>query len=134
MIYQNLFVQGNVMKDNLGIFFSSLCIVHCVLTPLLAAAGLLGALTLDIESPLIHLTLLLPIIFFAVTSLPASKKRHGSITPTLLAFLGVLLMLITFVMPEEIEVWLMLVASISVITAHLLNKHLLFSRALFLTK
>jgi len=116
------------MKDNLGMFFSSLCIIHCVLTPLLAALGLLGSFTLDIESPFIHLALLLPVMLFAIWSLPASKKMHGSITPTLLAFLGISLMLITFFMPEEIELWLMLIASAAVISAHVLNKHLLFSR------
>lgn len=119
------------MKDNLGIFFSSLCIVHCLLVPLLAALGLLGAFTLDIESPVIHFSLLIPVIIFAASSLPASKKKHGSTTPTLLAFLGISLMLITFFMPEEIEVWLMTFAGITVIVAHLLNKHLLIANAGF---
>ena len=122
------------MKDNLGIFFSGLCIVHCIVTPLLAAAGLLGALTLDIESPVIHLSLLLPVIFFALTSFPVSKKRHGSIIPTLLACFGISLMVITLFMPEDLEIWLMLVAGTSVISAHLLNTHLLFSQQLLSAK
>jgi hypothetical protein len=122
------------MKDNLGMFFSSLCIVHCVLTPLLAALGLLGTFALDVESPIIHFALISPVILFAISSLPASKKKHGSITPTLLAFLGISLMLITFFMPEEIELWLMLIASTAVISAHALNKHLLFSHQLLSAK
>jgi 4-amino-4-deoxy-L-arabinose transferase-like glycosyltransferase len=118
------------MKDNLGIFFSALCIIHCLLMPILAAVGLISLVKFDIESPIIHITLLLPVIFFAVSSLPASKKMHESMTPSILAFLGISLMLVTLFLPEECELWVMLVAGTLVVTAHLLNKHLLFSQQL----
>ncbi len=122
------------MKDNLGVFFSILCIIHCLLMPILAAVGLVSVVKFDIESPLIHISLLFPVIFFAVTSLPASKNMHGSTTPSILAFIGISLMLVIFFLPEEFELWVMLAAGTLVVTAHLLNKHLLFSQQLLSTK
>ncbi len=122
------------MKDNLGIFCSTLCIIHCTLIPILAAMGIFGALSMALESPLIHAFLLIPVIFLAVSSLPKSKKVHGSLTPSLFAVLGIALMIITFFMPEEVELWLMLFAGLFVITAHLLNKYLLMSNTLLISQ
>jgi hypothetical protein len=96
--------------------------------PILAAIGLVSLVKFDIESAYIHIVLLLPVILFALSSLPAAKKMHGSITPSVIAFLGISFMLLTFFLPEAFEVWVMMIASILVITAHLLNKHLLFSQ------
>tara|TARA_Y100001963_G_scaffold152208_1_gene236562 strand:+ start:179 stop:433 length:255 start_codon:yes stop_codon:yes gene_type:complete len=56
------------MKDQLGTACSGLCIVHCLATPALVAAGGLGAVGGLLASKSFHLAMLAPVLLFAAAT------------------------------------------------------------------
>jgi len=113
------------MKDNLAIFTSGLCLIHCLAAPLLLIIGLSGAAISWFEAEWVHQALLIPVIILAVLSLPYAYKQHGSAIPLILASIGILVMSSSFYLPESLELWLVIPSAFLIISAHSLNKKLL---------
>lgn len=112
------------MKDNLAVVCSGLCLVHCVLVPVLM---MLGTVTI-LSSEWIHFVILFVVIALAVLSLPASYHKHGSWHPMAFALMGLVVLSASFLIPESLE-WLLTVpGSMLMIWAHLLNKWLLMQQ------
>jgi hypothetical protein len=113
------------MKDLVAAFISGLCIVHCLLTPIILALGGAGILGNWLEAEWLHYLLLVPILLLVGWSLPASRHQHQQQIPLWLGFTGVGLLLLSMFVPVSFEPWLAISAGMLLITAHLLNRHLL---------
>lgn len=111
-------------KDYMGALASSLCLIHCVLPPLLLMFGVSWAGFAFIDGEKIHYVLVAPILFFALWSIPKGLKSHQHVLPAILAAAGVCL-LISGLLFEASEVMLTSMASLLLISAHLYNKKLL---------
>ena len=57
------------MKDKFGIFFASLCLCHCLLTPVLILFVGSNMFLGHLEAEWVHKTLLLPVLAIALSSL-----------------------------------------------------------------
>lgn len=113
------------MKDFLGVCLSGLCILHCLLTPLLLALGGVGLIGVWFESAWVHYLLLAPICLVLVWSLPLAWIKHRNLSPLLLGAAGFSVLLLSLFVPETIEPILAIAGSLGLIMAHLFNKHLL---------
>jgi hypothetical protein len=112
------------MKDNLAVVCSGLCLVHCVLVPVML---LFGTVTI-LSTEWIHIVILFLVIALAVLSLPTSYHKHGCWHPLAFALTGLLVLSASFLIPESLE-WLLTVpGSMLMIWAHLLNKWLLMQQ------
>lgn len=58
------------MKDKFGIFFASLCLCHCLLTPVLILVMGTNILLGHLEAEWVHKLLLLPVLVIALSSIP----------------------------------------------------------------
>lgn len=113
------------MKDFLGVCLSGLCILHCLLTPLLFALGGVGAIGVWFESAWVHYLLLAPICLVLVWSLPLAWIKHRNLSPLLLGASGFSVLLLSLFVPEAIEPILAIAGGLVLITAHLFNRYLL---------
>ncbi|OBP13887.1 MerC mercury resistance protein [Rheinheimera sp. SA_1] len=113
------------MKDFLGVCLSGLCILHCLLTPLLLALGGVGAIGVWFESAWVHYLLLAPICLVLVWSLPLAWIKHRNLSPLLLGASGFSVLLLSLFVPEAIEPMLAIAGGLVLIAAHLFNRHLL---------
>lgn len=116
------------MKDIVGAGCSGLCIVHCLALPVAIAVGLPVAGLSIVTGEWVHIALGTVVIVLAVLAFPAGWRRHKRLLPLNIAGLGVVLMLGSIVAPEELEAYMAGIAGLSLITAHLLNRHLLLYR------
>jgi hypothetical protein len=109
------------MKDKLGIFFSSLCLCHCLLTPLLILLMgtnlFLGAL----EAEWVHKLLLLPVLVFALSSIPRRWLATRSQWLLILAGTGFMTIITAQFNHGVNEVWLTMLGTICLISAHFLS-------------
>ena len=112
------------MKDLLAASASGLCILHCLLTPLLLMLGAAGAMSAILSSEWVHYLLLVPVLLLAALSLPAGKRRHHNNAPSLLALVGIVLLLLALVAPVALESTLSVSAGLLLIAAHLYNRQL----------
>jgi hypothetical protein len=113
------------MKDKLGIFFSSLCICHCLLTPLLilimGTNMFLGAL----EAEWIHKLLLLPVLIIALSSVPKRWLATRNQWLLILASAGFITIIAAQFHHGMNEVWLTMLGSTCLIAAHFLSLNLI---------
>ncbi len=72
------------MKDKMAVFFSGLCLVHCVLTPLIIGVGVMGFVGDMLESEWVHIVMLFPVVALAVFSLPSAYRSHRTHWPMVL--------------------------------------------------
>lgn len=109
------------MKDKLGIFFSSLCLCHCVLTPILILLLGTNMFLSGLENEWVHKLLLLPVILMALSSIP--KRWLATKNQWLLISSGIgLVTLITAQFNHgPSEVLLTMLGSTCLIAAHLLS-------------
>lgn len=112
------------MKDNIAIACSGLCLVHCLVTPILMSLALFGAVSSVLESPWIHLLMLIPVVILALLSLPFAYSLHGSYIPMILVVLGISALISTFFLPENYEFWITIPAAIFIMTGHFWNRQL----------
>lgn len=110
--------------DWLGVFFSSLCVIHCVATPILLAGA-----SLWIASEWVHigfLIALVPIVFLALKHSHASHHGKRGLVILFNAGLVFLVSAILFgeALGEGFEVGLTIVGSILLISGHLRNRYL----------
>jgi hypothetical protein len=113
------------VKDFLGVCLSGLCILHCLLTPLLLALGGVGVIGVWFESAWVHYLLLAPICLVLVWSLPLAWIKHRNSSPLLLGAAGFSVLLLSLFVPETVEPVVAIAGSLVLITAHLFNRHLL---------
>lgn len=112
-------------KDMMGVVCSSLCLVHCLLLPMLLTTGALGTAGALLASEKVHLLLLVPVILLAVLSFPAGYKQHGSYIPVITGAAGLILLLLALVLGETFETILTVMGAVTLISAHLINRKLL---------
>jgi hypothetical protein len=113
------------MKDFLGACLSGLCLLHCLLVPLLltmSGAGVMGAW---LGSDWVHYVLIAPISLLLVWSLPFAWRQHRNRYPLVMGGIGFSLLLLSLWLPESAEPFLAVIGSLALIFAHLLNGHLL---------
>lgn len=111
-------------KDLLGFFVSLLCLIHCLGGHILLILGFTSAGLSIFGNEKLHLALVAPILLIAAWSLPRGLKSHRHSTPSKLAVLGIIF-LILGLMIEEFELVLTVLASSLLMTAHLYNRKLL---------
>lgn len=113
------------MKDFLGACLSGLCLLHCLLVPLLltmSGAGVMGAW---IGADWVHYVLIAPISLLLVWSLPFAWRQHRHRYPLVIGVTGLSLLLLSLWVSESAEPFFAVIGSLGLISAHLLNGHLL---------
>lgn len=118
------------MKDNLAVACSGLCLLHCLLLPILLAMGVTGALTSMMASELFHILILVPVVGLALFSLPRSYFQHDSSLPMIYAGLGITGLISSLMVSEAYELWLTIPSALLVIWAHMWNRWLLIRQDL----
>lgn len=111
-------------RDYIGAIFSWLCIIHCMAGPLLLVLGISSLGIAFLEDERVHHVLIIPIIFFALWSVPKGIKIHNHPLPGIAAALGVIFLLLGLVVESQ-ETPLTVGASCLLIFAHLFNNRLL---------
>tara|TARA_R110002050_G_scaffold1244_4_gene8582 strand:+ start:14818 stop:15300 length:483 start_codon:yes stop_codon:yes gene_type:complete len=105
------------MKDQLGIIFSSLCIVHCIAMPIILALGISGLFTTEI----VHYILIVPVVLLILLTLPTAYKRGGVLSPILAGGLGMMLLIAGLFLGEDNETLLTIMGGSLVVVFHLWN-------------
>jgi uncharacterized membrane protein YfhO len=111
--------------DKFGIFASSLCAVHCSVTPFVIT--LLPFLGLSfLESDLFENSMLGIAVFIGILSLlPSYIKKHHNIKPIILFLLGILFIISShLIFHDNGEFIIAPVGGILIIISHLLNSKL----------
>jgi hypothetical protein len=108
--------------DMLGIGASSLCLVHCMATPVLIAAMPMVMPQL-LEGPIAHYILGIAVFTFALLAIGPGYARHRKTAVAVIASIGVLAVLIaTFVLGESRwEFPLITAGNLMLIVAHIKN-------------
>lgn len=115
---------NNSRWDQAGIGTSFLCVLHCLLTPILITAlPLLAATEHETHSAFAIIILLLGMLAF----IPGYLKHHNKSVP-LMGVIGISMIMLSAVLPEVenaemIETGLVLVGGITLICAHLRNAY-----------
>ena len=120
--------------DKTGIVCSGACVIHCVLSPIIALAS--PAIASFFENEWIHIGLLVFLIPVAIFAFTRGLTLHQKTSPVLLGSAGivVLLMAVAFeslleIEIEHLEVTLTIVGCIFLISAHVFNiKYLRLAR------
>ncbi|MEZ4872980.1 MAG: MerC domain-containing protein [Bdellovibrionales bacterium] len=114
--------------DKIGVFVSSLCIVHCLIFPLMMVIFPSLALVLGFDVDHTHMLLLVflvPAAFFAIYS---GYKVHGEKRPLYAMALGFAFVLFGTLhgfgwVPHKLEPVLVLIGSVIMVRAHFINSH-----------
>lgn len=130
LLSRNVTLRIRTMKDVLGVGCSGLCLVHCLIFPILAANGasFIGLVYLSGES--IHLWLSVAMVGIALWAFPSGWRSHKRFLPGLLAVVGAVLMAFALTAPETIEAYWTLASGLIFICGHLTNRHLLTVRVI----
>jgi len=105
--------------DTIGIALSGLCLLHCLLLPLLVA---LTPTISVVAGEGVHRMLLLVLVPPLLLALVRGRRRHGRRDPSALLLTGLALLLAgAFLGSEAWEVPLTVAGSIAVVTGHALN-------------
>lgn len=123
-IYHYLCVEGVIMKDQLGVVCSGLCIVHCLATPVILGLGLSGIFASVLTAELFHLFLLVPIVLLIMLTVPKTYQRYGSLSLVLTAVTGLLMLISALFLSEDKEVLFTVVGGSLLVTFHLWNLRL----------
>jgi predicted membrane protein len=109
------------MKDQLGAMCSGLCIVHCLVTPVILAVGASGIVATIFATELFHQLLVIPVSLLLLLTLIQSYKEHAAWFHLLMGVVGVSLLIAAFLLNEQYEVMLTIVGGTLLITYHLFN-------------
>ncbi len=115
-------------KDLLGIACSGLCMVHCLALPVFATVGISSTGLIYLFSESTHFWLNILMISIAVWVFPSGWRAHKSVIPSLLALVGVGLMIMAAKVPENDELYWVIASGVSFIIGHLVNRHLLINK------
>ncbi|MEW5248397.1 MerC domain-containing protein [Microbulbifer discodermiae] len=118
------------MRDTLGIVASGLCLLHCMLIPVLPALGGLGVLVALQGSQYLHLALLIPVVLLALASFPASCRRHRRHAVMIAGFSGILLLVIALYLEGIWELLASILGAGLLILAHWVNRRLIYRAVL----
>ncbi|WP_026305324.1 MerC domain-containing protein [Microbulbifer sp. ANSA001] len=114
------------MRDTLGILASGVCLVHCLLTPLLPLLGGLGILGALQDDQFLHLLLLVPVVTLALASFPASCRRHQRYAVMVVGFSGALLLVGALYLEGVWELVASILGAGLLIIAHGVNQRLIY--------
>ncbi len=109
------------MRDKLGIFFSGLCICHCLLVPVLVVLVEASQLMSLISSEWIHFALLLPILVLLLSSVPKTYKRTQDRRLIVLSVSGLTAIIAALFFHGPIESMLTVLGSLNLIAAHFIS-------------
>jgi energy-coupling factor transporter transmembrane protein EcfT len=82
-------------NDRLAIFLSSLCLVHCIVSPLIMI--LAPAFLSYWDADWVHPVMFLLVFPLALWSLYSGKKHHKKWTPSVLGFIGIIFLILGMV-------------------------------------
>lgn len=112
------------MKDKLAIACSGMCMIHCLLLPIVISMSTVGLFADWLTDEWIHQVMLLPVVLLAALSLPGAYNKHKNQWPLLLGGLGISLLLSALLLAESLETILTVLGSCTLIIAHLWNRNL----------
>lgn len=113
------------MKDYVGACLSGVCLLHCLLVPVLLALGGAGLVGAWLQADWVHYLLIAPIALLVIWSLPLARRKHHNGYPLLFGVIGLSALLLSLFVTESTEPYVASVGSLSLIFAHLLNIYLL---------
>ncbi|WP_353056823.1 MerC domain-containing protein [Microbulbifer sp. MLAF003] len=119
-------IKRIVVRDTLGILASGVCLVHCLLTPLLPLLGGLGVLGALQGDQFLHLLLLVPVVTLALASFPASCRRHQRYAVMVVGFSGALLLVGALYLEGVWELVASILGAGLLIIAHGVNQRLIY--------
>mgnify|MGYP006078176075 CR=1 FL=1 len=106
------------MKDQLGTICSSLCIVHCIATPIIMAIGVSGVLASVIDTEFVHLLLIIPVALLLLLTVPKAYKRYKNLNLVLTALIGMVFLIAALFLSEEYEAILTIIGGSFLIVFH----------------
>jgi len=109
------------MKDKFGIFFASLCLCHCLLTPLLVLVMGTHLVLGDLVAERVHKLLLFPVFVIALSSIHERYLATRNQWLLILTSSGFITIITAQFNHGENEVLLTLLGSICLISAHFLS-------------
>ena len=109
------------MKDKFGIFFASLCLCHCLLTPVLILVMGTNILLGHLEAEWVHKLLLLPVLVIALSSIPGRWLVTRNQWLLILTSTGFVTIISAQLSHGANEVSLTVLGSICLIGAHFLS-------------
>jgi TRAP-type uncharacterized transport system fused permease subunit len=112
------------MKDKLGVFFSGLCVVHCLIFTFIIWGGVGSINFYKTSEELIHPILLLFVILIGFTSFPSAYKNHRNPLPLIMGITGMIGLFIALFLNTFFEIILTLFFGTLLIAAHLWNHRL----------
>ena len=112
------------MKDKLGIFFSGLCVIHCLLFSFLIWGGVGSISFLDTSEKLVHPILLVFVVIIGVVSFPSAYSNHKRLEPLVLGLVGTIGLFAALFFSTTLEVMLTLFFGSLLIMAHFWNHKL----------
>jgi len=113
------------MKDIIAAALSSLCVVHCLATPILLMLSSSGLLLGVFSSEWFHYLMLLPISVLLAWSLPGGWCVHRRKAPFTLGLAGFLILIASLFALHDAEAALSVLGGLLLISAHLYNRKLL---------
>ncbi|MFA0812693.1 MerC domain-containing protein [Microbulbifer epialgicus] len=119
-----------IVRDTLGILASGLCLVHCLLTPLLPVFGGLGIMGAQRDDQFLHLLLLVPVVTLALAGFPTSCRRHQRHAVMIVGFTGALLLVGALYLEGVWELVASILGAGLLIIAHWVNRRLIYRVAL----
>lgn len=110
-----------MIRDKAGIFFSGLCLCHCLLTPVVLLLIGTGALATAFASETTHQILLIPVLFLALYSLPVAWYKSRNRALLILAITGLAWLIAARFFHGYLEVMLTTLGSVSLIAGHIIS-------------
>ena len=112
------------MRDKLGIFFSGLCVVHCMLSAFLLLGGVGSASMLSISEEFVHPILLIFVVIIGLISFPSAYKQHEKPHPIIFGVIGTIGLFIALFFDTNVEIILTIGFGTMLILAHFWNHKL----------
>ena len=111
------------MKDKIGIFFSGMCVVYCLLSTVLMLGGV-GAAFLKVSEELIHPILLIFVVIIGLICFPSSYRLHHNPRPMTYGVIGTVGIFLALFFDTTLEVFLTIIFGSLLIYSHYLNNKL----------
>ena len=112
------------MKDKLGVFFSGLCVVHCLIFTFIIWGGV-GTITFyKTSEQFIHPILLVLVILIGLISFPTAYRNHRKPLPLIMGITGMIGLFTALFLSTFFEIILTLFFGTLLIAAHLWNHRL----------
>ena len=110
------------MKDELGVFFSGLCVIHCFVVTLIILLGGVDYFTILVSTEyLVHPILLMIVVVIGMFSFPSAYKAHRNKLPIILGVVGSLILFFALFSSDIFETLFTVIGGITLINAHLWN-------------